>query len=411
LLPIADYPEIVTKYLRHFEGILSKPQLEHLAEYLTGLFVCDNHAVQGINNSFIEHKDQSALNRFLTESEWSEEKLNDIRLKLALSELGDAKVKHGCLLIDDTLTHKTGKFFDGIGKFYDHVNENYTLGHQLVTSHFVGSRMHFPVGWKLYKQCKTETPKDDPEFRSKPELARELIEEAHRLGIPFSVVLGDSWYFNKEMTELIEALGYNWIFGCKSNRIVFVNNVGVSLAEWIKTIPREKFQKINVGEKEVWCYLKSLRMSNQGKVLVVALYDNEELKGEPKFLATNCFTWESKKIVSTYAKRWTVDVFYRDSKQNLGLEEYELRSMKGIRRHWCLVFLAYTLLQLNSSDGSLVRWLKTNLETVGERCRLAMAEVLKGFVIWVLKQRESGRNLDEMMWKAFASRQEVKALI
>lgn len=410
MFPISDYPTVVKESLSYFEGLFSKPQQRHFAEYLTGLYVCENHTVQGINDSFIEHKDQSALNRFLTESKWSEEKLDEVRIQLALRELGDTNPKNGCLLIDDTLTHKTGESFDDIGMFYDHINGTYTLGHQLVTSHFVSPRMHFPVGWKLYKQSKTENPRDDPEFRSKNELARELIEEAYKKGIPFSIVLGDSWYFNQDMTRLIESLGCNWIFACKSNRIVFVNNVRMALSEWVKTIPGEKFMRMEIGDKTFWTYVKSLRMSGQGKVLIVALYNNKRLEGNPNFIAASCLTWEAKKIITTYAKRWTIDAFYRDVKQNLGLEEYELRSMKGIRRHWCLVFLAYTLLQLNLYDGSLIRWLKTNLKTVGDRCRLAMAEALKSFILWVIKQRERIKDLDELVWRVFASQQEIKAL-
>ncbi|MFH0822036.1 MAG: hypothetical protein V2B18_04745, partial [Pseudomonadota bacterium] len=32
------------------------------------------------------------------------------------------------------------------------------------------------------------------------------------------------------------------------------------------------------------------------------------------------------------------------SKQNLGLEDYQLRNLWGIKRHWYLIFLAYSLL-------------------------------------------------------------------
>jgi len=80
-------------------------------------------------------------------------------------------------------------------------------------------------------------------------------------------------------------------------------------------------------------------MSNQGKVLIIAIYDHGKLRGGPKFSATDCFTWEEKKIVDTYAKRWTIDTFHRDDEQNLELEEYELWSKNGIRRHYYLVFL------------------------------------------------------------------------
>ena len=55
------------------------------------------------------------------------------------------------------------------------------------------------------------------------------------------------------------------------------------------------------------------------------------MEGEPKFIATNRLDWDVKTILKTYLKRWKIDSFYRDAKQELGLEDYELRKLRGIR--------------------------------------------------------------------------------
>ncbi len=86
------------------------------------------------------------------------------------------------------------------------------------------------------------------------------------------------------------------------------------------------------------------------------------------------------KILSTYAQRWPIETFYRDAKQNLGLENCELRLLRGIRRHWDLVFLAYTLLQIESLSGPLSKWIKSNVVTIGGKCRIASAETLRSFI-------------------------------
>ena len=60
-------------------GVFSKPQLKHFVRYLTGLVVWENKTVTEINHSFMGRNDQSALNYWLTDSRWSEEKLDRAR--------------------------------------------------------------------------------------------------------------------------------------------------------------------------------------------------------------------------------------------------------------------------------------------------------------------------------------------
>jgi len=119
----------------------------------------------------------------------------------------------------------------------------------------------------------------------------------------------------------------------------------------------------------------------------------------PGFPATDCFAWEEKNIVDTYAKRWTIDTFYRDTKQNLGLEEYELRDKKGIRRHQWMVFPTYTLLQL-----------KTNLKNRWWEMHAGRGRSAKIFHLLDSAKEENIKNMDEVMWRVFASRQKLKSL-
>jgi hypothetical protein len=98
---------------------------------------------------------------------------------------------------------------------------------------------------------------------------------------------------------------------------------------------------------------------------------DEKLTGEPKVLATNRLNWDIKTILETYLLRWKIDAFYRDAKQELGLEDCEVRKLQGLKRHWLMVFLADTLLQLNAKADVFVKCVKSDLKTVGSTCRYA----------------------------------------
>ena len=57
------YPSVVDGFLPRVEAVFTKPRLKHFAQYLTGLIVCENKTVTGINSSFMGRNDQSTLNK------------------------------------------------------------------------------------------------------------------------------------------------------------------------------------------------------------------------------------------------------------------------------------------------------------------------------------------------------------
>ncbi|HIQ23232.1 MAG TPA: hypothetical protein EYH34_18565, partial [Planctomycetes bacterium] len=61
-------------------------------------------------------------------------------------------------------------------------------------------------------------------------------------------------------------------------------------------------------------------------------------------LAANETRWSAKTVLSHYLVRWGIEVFFKMSKQYLGLGDYQLLRYRGIERYLCLVLIAYILL-------------------------------------------------------------------
>jgi hypothetical protein len=70
---------------------------------------------------------------------------------------------------------------------------------------------------------------------------------------------------------------------------------------------------------------------------------------------------------------------------SLGLDDYQVRKINGVKRHISMVFLADTIMQLGSGFDTVMDTLKANLRTIGSRCRLAGAEVLRSLVSFIVK--------------------------
>ena len=155
--------------------------------------------------------------------------------------------------------------------------------------------------------------------------------------------------------------------------------------------PLEIYTSLAGEKKTYYAFTTSVRMKSLDgrKFRLVISYDNQQLEGDPSFFVSNVRIWESKKILQIYAMRWSIECFHRDAKQSLGLEDYQLRRIQGVRRHIAMVFFAYILLQLGSGFDIIMDNLKGNLRTIGSRCRLAGTQILHSLISFVMKARKN----------------------
>src|SRR5487761_1797664 len=66
LIPIVEYPSIVTSSIPWFEDVFTDPQLKNFKTYVSGLILSPIHTISYMNSIFYAHSDQSALNNFMT---------------------------------------------------------------------------------------------------------------------------------------------------------------------------------------------------------------------------------------------------------------------------------------------------------------------------------------------------------
>ena len=83
MIPLVEFPELVERYAPYFEDVFSAEALIEFKRYISGLIVSENKTVDGINRlCLMESRNQTSLNRLLTESPFSLEELNRARLRL-----------------------------------------------------------------------------------------------------------------------------------------------------------------------------------------------------------------------------------------------------------------------------------------------------------------------------------------
>jgi hypothetical protein len=128
----------------------------------------------------------------------------------------------------------------------------------------------------------------------------------------------------------------------------------------------------------------------------VVSFEQESLTGRSVVLVTNRVDWSAAKIIGLYLQRWPTETFYQDGKGQLGFDDYRMRSAEAIGKHWCLVFVAYSLLHLTCLPAVPDRT-KGLIQTIGDACRQQGRALLQKLLVFVPDQLSQGATTDHVL--------------
>jgi len=358
--------------------------------------IIENKTITGITNDMPNASDQSCLNRFFTEVEWDEQAMNEARLKW-LQQRDDMKYHNrGVIAIDDVLLEKSGKFIADSGKFWDHSRQCYPHAQDIIIVNYVHpeSKKHYPLEFRRYKkeeQCEWT----GEQFKKMTELTIELIDWCQEKGV-LGTFTFDSFYTCAPIQNHINSLkngdetNRGYVGDLKFNRKVIFKGVEQQAIEFAHTIPPSDRKFVVVDGKKQWYLTVCVKMPNvDHKVRIVILWKYKNDVEPKKIFVTNKIHWNVERIIETYRGRWTgTESFHRDGKQELGLEDCQLRSGTGQTRHIYCVFLAHSLLEQRLDKTDVSGRGSVRLQTIGESCRALFRESVRSLVVWIVEQLE-----------------------
>ena len=460
-LPILAPAPLVTTHAEAFRDLFeNRRQFQHFANYLTGLMVLPKKSMANIARCTVESSDKTNLSRYFSSDRWEQEKINERRVKYVLKQTKAVRLAkdRSALILDDTLCEHVGSLFEYIDHHYNHGDNTYPLAHNPITSHYVSGPVRFPVDLRLYrryeevthweefvhkhfpqreipvkKKERTQFHKEvdpllqkDPEFQAlqqqfqtKIDLAKELVGSAIGHKLPFNVALFDSWYLAEEFIACLRRRRKDWISLLKKNRKLETNSfvlkdahgkriplegAHISVENLVPLIPANAYSAVKVGDQTYWTFTLSVRIPDLGKVRLVISFESAERTGTYAVLVTNRVDWTAQRIIATYLQRWPIETFYQDGKEHLGFDEYRMRDAKAIQKHWCLVFVAYSLLHLDCLPASL-RQSRLPIKTIGEACRQQAQALIEVLLLYASKQLEQAQKADELFAFLFAKQQ------
>ncbi|MWV40097.1 transposase [Natrialba sp. INN-245] len=146
----------------------------------------------------------------------------------------------------------------------------------------------------------------------------------------------------------------------------------------------------------LWRFTRA-QVSKLGKVKVlITEKESSDEDGEKsiKYIVSNKIDAPASHLIALYAMRWRIETFFRDTKQDLGLGDCELRSPAGASRHWHLLMLAYSLLKLGVAQSALGTVL-SRATSLRADLKLSFREAVQNFLSWALSS--PNRSIDDLM--------------
>ncbi len=86
--------------------------------------------------------------------------------------------------------------------------------------------------------------------------------------------------------------------------------------------------------------------AGKDRLLTIILVRDALGKRPDQMFYCTCLSWEARKILSTYAARWSIEVTFENCKQLLGLEDPANRKEKAVRRTAPMALVLYSLIVL-----------------------------------------------------------------
>jgi SRSO17 transposase len=379
-----------------------KERRQHAEEYIRGLLMDGERKSIEPLASRLPDGDVQALQQFVNQSPWSH---GEVRASLA-RKVEQEFVPEAYWLVDEVSFPKQGKHSVGVARQYCGALGKTANCQVAVTLDLGTEESSTPLDWALYlpkpwatdpvRRKKAGIP-EEVSFKTKPELALDLIDEVKGWGLQDRLVLADSLYGDV----------FEFRQGLRSRGLHYVVPVSKDLTGWTEDprpgkppmkrggkIPRKRFYADDFPAPRSLCQMAKDLASRSWKTItwregtkgplssrfarVVVWMANGLVQGKtmeatpeelliewPEGDQEPWKYWLSslppqrtpfRSLVRKAKGRFRVEQDYEEMKGEVGLDHFEGRSWQGWHHHVTMVTLAYAFLMLERMGNKKNFW-------------------------------------------------------
>lgn len=315
-----------------------------------------------------------ALSRFINSEKWGSGALFD-RMSSASSKLlgeyapssrnEDLCLDQTALLIDEVAVRKKGDMSVGVAKQYLGCLGKTDNGQVMVASGLSKGKQFAPTDMRLFmpqkwekdhsKRKKCGVPKEWG-HRTKPMIAKQMIQDAIQKDIQFDYVNFDALYgMSFHLLSYLNTDGVRFIGDIRSDcKLYFDRNKSESskAGHYVSSLdPDRDFLKLRVRSSSkghvvagfYWCNVQ-IRCPGTGGLINLKLLVRKDKDGRTKYSLTNMLLDTIEELAQKQGQRIFVEQIFKESKNLVGLGDFQGRSWAGLHNHLALCCYAMFIL-------------------------------------------------------------------
>lgn len=337
-------PEKVYDFLYRFKHHFRCPQAEHfpLFCWLLVMLVVDTGSpgtLKGLGRLMPQRIRYWALMRMLRSGYWDERLLIREMSFEVLRDLPPPEDGILHLIPDSTLKGKRGKKHPLGRKARMNEYARFCYGFEMVL--LIASWDHYrvPVAIRAI----------DPRRKGQQNiLTRKMLREFEVPGLARQVIVeADAGFAATKTINLIERKGWGYVFAMARTR-KFTD--GRHLKDLVNHLPksfyrRMKTEKPDGRRRDYWVYEKSASLKDIADVtIVLSKQRRNDGPRKTKIIVTNLRQTSARQVLSYYARRWGIEVTFKELKGGLHLGRMQVTKEKGrVQKSVALSVLAYLL--------------------------------------------------------------------
>lgn len=274
------------------------------------------------------------------------------------------------LIADDTDLPKKGMHMEAIGKIFSHVHQKCILGYKSLMLCWSDGRTQLMLDFSLHgevgkvegkeqgltaeqRKGRYERKRDkdshialrkEEYFMGKGAKLLEMVKNAIRNKVPFDYLLVDSWFTCTELVGFVYRRHRKFhLLGMAK-----MGNTKYATADWGELSAKAIIARLKAGKevgysRRYHCHYAEIEVL-LGKRPVKLFFCKRGRKETWKVLLSTDTALHFMRAYEIYSMRWSIEVFFSDSKRLLGLAKCSSRDFSAQIAHVSLVMIRYNML-------------------------------------------------------------------